>query len=125
VVGHLAAAVDLHHRDIAGRDQVLAARVQSQREHGGCSTNQISSRVDGCRSSVKRCIARQVGSYGAQPQAPDQRRLGVHRLRTSAAAPVVEAGVVARERLFGAIARAHQRAGHALEKSELERPPRY
>ncbi len=33
VIGHLAAAVDLHHGDVARRQQVFTARIQPQGEH--------------------------------------------------------------------------------------------
>ena len=33
VIGHLAAAIDLHHGNVAGREQVRAARVHAEREH--------------------------------------------------------------------------------------------
>ncbi len=32
VIGHLSAAIDLHHRDVAGREHVLGTRVHAERE---------------------------------------------------------------------------------------------
>ena len=34
VVGHLAATVDLHYRDVPRREQVLSRGIETQREHG-------------------------------------------------------------------------------------------
>ena len=33
VIGHLTAAIDVHHRDVAGREQVLRSRVHPHCEH--------------------------------------------------------------------------------------------
>src|SRR5437868_7251042 len=107
----------------------LSPRVKT----GGCSRNQISSGVAASRAPVKRCIARQVGSYSQSPgggsragaasfaprgaRAPQVRR----RRESCRETPVVEAGVVALKRALGAIARAHERSGHAFEEAERER----
>src|SRR5687767_6275617 len=82
---------------------------------GGCSRNQISSRVSGPRCSVKACIARHVGSYSAPPS----------HLRSgwlSAIRYPLQSRVVAFERALGAIARAHQRPGDAFEETFRQRP---
>src|SRR5579863_5389032 len=84
---------------------------------GGCSTNQISSGVDASRISVNRCIARQVGSYGASPR---WRIAGLGTVTCELG--VVEPGVVARQRLFRAVARSHQRTGHTFQESHLQCP---
>src|ERR1700693_615487 len=86
---------------------------------GGCSRNQISSGVVASRSSVKRCMARQVGSYAMSPRSRDGGG-GAGRVH-SGELPVVEAGVVAIQSLLRAVARAHQRSRHALKKAQRQR----
>ena len=65
VVGHLAATIDLHHRDIARCQQVLGLAGLPLGEYP-CSS-QISSGVVSSRSAVSRRIASRVGRYSANP----------------------------------------------------------
>ena len=43
MIGHLAAAIDLHHGNIAWREQCSRLAFSPKVKTGGCSTNQISS----------------------------------------------------------------------------------
>ena len=63
VVGDLPATIDLDHRNVARlRERARGFALSPKVKTGGCSSSQISSGVAASRSSVKRCIARHVGS---------------------------------------------------------------
>jgi len=62
VVGDLAAAVDLHHRDAGLVQQMFGLACLALCVGGRCCTSQISSTVSAVRSVVNFCMARQVGS---------------------------------------------------------------
>jgi len=84
-----------------------------------------SSGVDGPRSSVNFCIARQVGSYSTSPKCITR---GVASTSSARIRPrrrsllLSRAGVVAGQRLFSPIARADQRARDAFQKPHGQRP---
>src|SRR5262245_10356238 len=94
---------------------------------GGCSRNQISSGVSAERSSVKRFIASHVGWYSTSPSrlitgSGGGVRASMGCSTTRGERAVVEARIVAIQRLFRAIARAHERPRHTFEKAARQRP---